>query len=156
VGVTVGQLLGGRFAHLEDLDLEVQRLPGQWMVGVDVDVELADLDHGRLAGAVVGLVGDHLARLRSLAAEQPLDWHALRRQVLVRAVALFRRHAELQPFAVLVAEQAGLEAGHQVAVAVQVGHRDLAAVAELVAFVVAQQVVERDHPVVVDLHRFSP
>ena len=45
VRVAMGNLLLARRAHLQHLDLEAERAPRERMVGVDVGIELADLQH---------------------------------------------------------------------------------------------------------------
>ena len=76
VDVAVVDLFLAGFAHVDDLDVEVQVLAGHRVVQVDVDDAHADLLHGHRTRAEVGLQHDLLAR-GQLGVAEVLLRHAL-------------------------------------------------------------------------------
>ena len=58
--MAVRELFLGRRAHVDDLDLERQRLARERMIEIEVDVEVADLDDARLPAALARVHDDHL------------------------------------------------------------------------------------------------
>lgn len=54
----------GRIAHRYDFHVKGKRLPRQRVVGIDINVELADFHHGYLYGPLLGLQAQDLANNR--------------------------------------------------------------------------------------------
>src|SRR5690606_5893779 len=106
-------LLG--FAHLDDLDVEVQVLAGHGMVEVDIDHAHADLLHGHRARAEIGVEHHLLARCQLLRAEMLLG-HALGQAIATLAVGFGGRHVDAEALAGLAPVHRLLQAGNDVAV----------------------------------------
>ena len=87
VRMPVRELLFGRRAHVDDLDLEHQRLARERMIQVQVDVEMPHLHDARVARAVARVHGHHLARRELALRLQMLDRHALHGIRIVQTVA---------------------------------------------------------------------
>jgi hypothetical protein len=63
--VAVRDLLGGRGAHVEDLDVERQRLPGERMVRIEDDLVPLDRDDDEGQRSVRGVCLEARRRARS-------------------------------------------------------------------------------------------
>jgi len=94
VRVAVGNLFLARGAHLQHLDIEAERAPGERMVGVHVGIELAHLHHRDLACAVLGLHRGHHPRTQAPPRAQVLQGHALDRVRVAQPVGLLRRQRD--------------------------------------------------------------
>ena len=48
VGMTVIDFFGRRFAHWLYVDRKTERLTGQWVIGVKINIKLTYFNHGRV------------------------------------------------------------------------------------------------------------
>jgi hypothetical protein len=122
VHVTVRELLGGRVANVDDLDLEVQRLTGERMVAVDLRIVALhgfDDEHVR-AGARLELNARPDARL---AAGQLPHGHVSDQAGLMEPVAFLGSNADLELRADGLPLERLLQPGDDVASAVQIRER---------------------------------
>src|SRR5688500_3750603 len=90
VGVAVGEFLGGGVADVHDLHVEIQRLPGERVVGVHGDVLVVHGDDGDDAGAVAALGGELHAGTDVGYACEPLARDGLNEGRILPAVGLVR------------------------------------------------------------------
>src|SRR5690606_30648187 len=133
----------GRLAHVEHAHVEVQGLPGQRVVAVDAHAVAVDLDHGDQQWAAFGAGFELHARLHLLHALERLPRQVLDQRLVAHAVALLRAHVHLQPVTRLVPGQRLLQAGDDVAGAVEVVQRTVfRRLVDDATFVVGQGVVD--------------
>ena len=152
VHVAVRQLFLGRGANFGDLDVEVQVLPGERVVAVDRHHVALDLRHGHRADAVRRLGVELHPHLEIADAFERAPRHALDQRLVVLAVGVGRGDFHAQLVAGGLAFELALQAGNQVAVAVQIGERRALGGVELLAFVVSECVVDEDDRVLGNLH----
>jgi HAE1 family hydrophobic/amphiphilic exporter-1 len=103
VRMTVRELFLRRVAHVDDLDLERQRLARERVVQVEVDVEVSHLPHARLPAAFARVDDDHLPLLNRPLRREVLQRHALHGVLVTLAVTLLGRHGGRELFAALFA-----------------------------------------------------
>src|SRR5690606_33404917 len=150
--MAVGEFFLGRRAHGEDLDVELQIATGQRVIGVDHSLGQADLDHGNLTRALLGLDHCHHAGLPFSGALQMLDLDFLGGIGLDRAVGLVHRQLNSKAVASLAAFHGFYQAVEQAGLAVQVKHRFMIAGGFDLAVGVEQGVVELDNGIFGNLH----
>src|SRR5690606_11626247 len=141
------------FAHLDDLDVEVQVLAGHRVVEIDVDHAQAHLLHGHRARAEVGVEHHLLARGQLLRAEVLLG-HALDQALAALAVGFGGGHVDAEALAGLAPVHRLLQARDDVAVPDQDRQWLPALLRRLQRFLAdfGDGVVETDDAVFLDLH----
>jgi hypothetical protein len=155
VDVAMRKFFVGRFAHVGDLDREVQGLARERVVAIDGHVVALDLRDGDVDRPLVIATLELHARLQVFDALERGLRHDLDKLRVAHAVTLFRHHVDLELIAGLLAFQRLLEARDDMALAVDVSQR-LATVGAVddVALVVGQRVVEGNDVAIADLHEF--
>ena len=93
VGVAVFPLFFRRIANLDNLDIEIERLTGQRVVGIHVHIESPDLEHRDLRRPPVGLqVQDHAPLQLVGCNTEFLEGNTLHIGFLALTVSFCRRH----------------------------------------------------------------
>src|SRR6185503_18055426 len=105
VRVAVRELLLGRRAYFDDLDVERQRPAGERMIEIQVDVEVADLDDARLAAALTRVDDDRLPHAERAARREMLHRYALHGVLVALPVAFLGRHGRRELVAALLARE---------------------------------------------------
>src|SRR5690606_15876573 len=150
-------LFVGGFAHVGDAHVEVQGLARQRVVAVDADLAVADRDHGHQHRALAAVGLELHARLDAVDALERLARHVLHQAFDALAIGLGRRHVDGQRLAGATAFQRLLQAGDDVAAAVEIAERMVfRRTVQDLACVVGEDVVERGHAGGGDLHGSAP
>src|SRR5690606_18283238 len=126
VHVTVRQLLGGGVAHVDHVDVEVQRLAGQRVVAVDRDLAILDLGDGDDLYARRGLGLETHPGLDLFDALEHFQRHFLGQRLVPLAVGFRGRYPHRHLFTRLLAFQRLFQAWDDVAGAMEIGERSAA------------------------------
>src|SRR5690606_37415916 len=113
----------GRFAHVEHAYVEVEGLAGQRVVAVDPDRVRVNFDHRHQQRATLALRLELHARLDLVHALERLSRQHLDHALVTDAVGLLGAYLDLQRVAGLLAGQRLLQAGDDVAGAVEIAQR---------------------------------
>jgi hypothetical protein len=139
--------------NVRDLDLEVQGLAGERMVGIDGHLITADRRDGHHLGARLGLGLKAHPGLDVVDAFEHAAWDVLLQPVVALAVGLFRWDADIHIVAGLAALEGFFESGDDVACAMQILQwLALRRSVDDLALGVAQGVIDGNHRVVCNLH----
>lgn len=153
VHVAVLEFLCRGFAHFRNFHFEVQRLASQRMVAIDGDHVARDVRYHYLTMTMFGFGIKAHARLYLRDALKCAARHLLDEALLRDAVAVFGSDGDLQLLAGGLAFEFALEAGDEVAVAVQVSERfGCAGLVQHRTACIAQRVDEGNDNVVRNLH----
>lgn len=119
--MTVRNFFRRRMAHSQHFNLIMQSATCVWVVGIQVHVELADLDDQRIAGTLIGLDRNDRTRHQILGvAQQMLDRHAHHFIGCARTVGELRRQRDIDGVTGFLARQRLLETCDDVAMTVQI------------------------------------
>src|SRR5262245_12596149 len=154
--VLVRDLLGRRRAHLDDLHVESQRLARERMVPVEDRMRVVHRDDGEGHRTVRGLGLDLGPRLQLELVGQLFPGRADGRFRVLLAVGVLRGDGERRAEPRFLTVERSLEARDDLSVPVEVDERSAAAAAlNRRAALVAQRVVQPNHPISLNPHRVT-